>query len=231
MDPHTRRLAAAAYDRAREARRRSGDRVVLVGVDLGPGVKRTLLGDLALDGDPPEVLRAAVADTLAMLRIAWMAVLQSDGEDDGDDRGPAIDAVHAALQCQLAATEWTWASGTADGHALGRTLARRRESLRQAVARPHPDGAGILLPQRSRASEPLPRVLVDACAALDRVAEGATRLHASLLHEVGYAAIGAWRLLELEDAAAASAIDACIRGDVPAPTAGPEERVPLRAAS
>lgn len=230
MDSHTRRLAAAAYDRAREARRRSGDRVVLVGVDLGPGVRRTLVGDLALDGDPPEVLRAAIADTLAMLRIAWMAVLQADDEDD-DGRGSAIDAVHAALQCQLAATEWTWASGTADGHALGRTLARRREDFRQAIARPHPHGAGILLPQRARASEPLPRLLVDACAALDHAAEGATRLHASLLHEVGYAAIGAWRLLELEDAAAAAAIDACIRGDAPTPSAGPEERVPLRAAS
>jgi hypothetical protein len=227
MHFHNRRLAAAAYDRARETRRVTEDRIVFVGVELAPGMRRTLLGDVTLAGDPPEVLRAAVADALAMLRVAWIALLDAD-----DDRtGPTLQAVHAALQCEVAAAEWTWSSATAEGHALGRTLARRCESLRQAIALPRPHGAGMLLPLRARASEPLPRALAEACAAVEGVAAGTDPVHGSLLREAAYSAVGAWRLREIEESAAALAIQACLRGDDPPPPAESEERVLLRAAS
>lgn len=227
MNHHTKRLAAAAYDRAHEARRWTEDRVVFVGVELAPDRRKTLLGDVTLAGDPPEVLRLAIAETLSMLRIAWVALL---GHEDGCEQ-QQIEATHAALQCELAAAEWAWSSGTADGHALGRTLARRREALRQAIANPRPYGVGLLLPQHARASELLPRILVDACAALEQVVTGADGVRGLLLREVGYAAIGAWRLREMEAPAAASAIGVCLERSTPTLPVESEERLPLRAAS
>ncbi|HEY8091396.1 MAG TPA: hypothetical protein VIF09_26210 [Polyangiaceae bacterium] len=226
METHTRRIAAAAYDRAQAARGRTDERVVLVGVELGPGDRRTLVGDVTLHGTPPEVLRVAVAETLAMLRVTWIALL---GHEEGRDRRH-LEAAHSALQCELAATEWTWASGTAEGHALGRTLARRRERLRGAVALPPPHGLGLLLPRESRASDPLPQSLVWACDRLDSLL-AASGAHDTLLREVGYAAAGAWRLGEMEATSAALAVDACFERSTPELPAASEERPSLRAAS
>jgi hypothetical protein len=227
MDTHTRRLAAAAYDRALEERRRTEERVVLVGVDLGADGHRTLIGDVALGGDPPEVLRLAVRDTLAMLRIAWIALL---GHDDRDGGRRQLEATHAALQCELAATEWTWATAPTEGHALGRQLARRRERLRETMALPRPYGTGLLLPRDARASEALPTPIVDSYRRLETMAI-ASGGRASLAREVAHVAIGAWRLRELEATAAALAIDATLDHSTPELSPASEERPELRAAS
>ncbi len=226
MDTHTRRLSAAAYDRALMLRRETDDRVVLVGVYLGPGDRRTLVGDVALRGDAPEVLRVAVADTLSMLRVTWIATLV---QDEGIERRH-LEAAHSALQCELAATEWAWASGTAEGHALGRTLARRRERLRAAVARPAPDGVGLLLPSESRASDPLPPELAQAAERVEalRATAGSSE---STLRDIVYAAIGGWRLREMEAAAAALAVEARLVRSTPDLPPASEEPAPLRAAS
>jgi hypothetical protein len=229
MEFNNRRLAAAAYDRARDARRSSVDRVLFVGVELAPGRCRTLLGDVALDGDPPEVLRAALAETLAALRVIWLAFLTAEDEPTR----AALEAAHAALQCEMATTEWTWSADAAEGYALGRTLARRREELRQAIARPAPDGAGVLLPMRARACEPLPRVIADAWSVLDGALGGMDRMRRTVLRDVAYAIVGAWRLREMDEVDAAALIEACAHGDIPAPASAPAsvEGVFLRAAS
>ena len=226
MDTHTRRLAAAAYDRAVAQRRITEDRVILVGVELGRDGRRSLVGDVTLQGEPPEVLRTAVADTLAMLRVTWVALLD---HADGMERRH-LEAAHSALQCELAATEWAWASGAAEGHALGRTLARRRERLRAAVARPAPDGVGLLLPSESRASEPLPLELSAACARVEAFLASAGSSD-SLLREVVHAAIGAWRLRELEAGAAALAIESRLARSTPELPPASEVPAALREAS
>jgi len=224
MTQHERRLAAAAYDQGREGPRCADDRTVFVGVPL---LGRTILCDLTLAGDPPEVLRLAVAETLAVLRVMWIALLRCD---DGPDR-PQLDAVHAALQCELAATEWTWAGGSGDGHALARTLVRRRERHREELATPPPAGLGLLLPRHARANEALVGRLADAWEALAREVAGAGRVSAARLREDAYDAVGAWRLREVEAAEAATAIEAAIGGRTSAREVAAEELPALRAAS
>lgn len=238
MDQHTKRLAAAAYDRGRDARRSPEDRTVFVSVDLGPGARRTLLCDVVLAGEPPESLRNAVADTLSVLRIAWVAMLH---EGDGIQRR-RLEAAHAAIQCELASTEWAWSSGHADARALGRTLVARSERHRKALAMPAPHGVGLLVPGRARAAEALPSALGDAHKALLDAAAKGGRARREWLEEASYAAVGAWRLGEVEASVAVSAIGWLLVRDaspsVPVPAASSPEPAPaseapaaLRAAS
>lgn len=237
MDQHTKRLAAAVYDRGHDAPRSREDRTIFVSVELAPNVRRTLISDLVLPGDRPGSLRAAVAETLAVLRIVWIAMLQ---EEDGLQRG-RLEAAHAAIQCELASAEWALSSGHADARALGRTLASRRERHRAALATPAPNGVGLLVPAHARAAEPLPPELDDARRALLRAAAGTARSHRDWLEEAAYAAIGAWRLGEVEAGAATSAITWLLGRDAEARTApaasapelapASEERPVLRAAS
>lgn len=227
MKQHERRLAAAVYDRARAAGPNPGDRAVFAGV---PGLRggRTVLCDLTLAGDPPEALRLAVADTLAVLRVTWIAMLRYD---DGPDRR-LLDAVHAALQCELAALEWTWSGGVGDGHALARTLAGRRERHRAALAAPPPTGIGLLVPRLARASEAFPAPLEAAFGELERELGGAEPARAARLREEAYEALGAWRLGDMEAPDAAAAIEAALRHprDEKVHPIAPEPAV-LRAAS
>ncbi|HEY8039214.1 MAG TPA: hypothetical protein VIF15_05440 [Polyangiaceae bacterium] len=224
MDQHTKRLAAAAYDRGLEAHRWAEDRALFVGVELETGAQRTLLCDLMLAGEPPEALRTAVADTLSVLRVAWIALLQA-----GDGARRRLDAVHAAVQCELVATEWTWSTRGTDGHALARALVHRRERHRQALTRPAPAGLGLLLPRQSRATEPLPESLLEARRTLALEAARAGRPQALHLASVAYGAIGGWRLGELEAASAAATIDEAL-GRRAAPVSS-DYPAPLRAAS
>jgi hypothetical protein len=202
MDQHTKRLAAAAYDRGRDAPRTAEDRTTFVSVELESGTRRTVLCDVSLPGDPPESLSLAVAETLAVLRVTWIAMLQ---ERDGIGQR-RLDAAHAAIQCELATAEWTWSSGHADARALARTLTARRERHRRALAMPAPHGVGLLVPGRARAAEPLPRELEEEHQPLLRAAAAANRSRREWLEEASYAAIGAWRLGEVEVAVAAAAI-------------------------
>jgi hypothetical protein len=201
MKQHERRLAAAAYDQALDAPRYPGDRTVFAGV---PVLGRTILCDLTLSNDPPEALRAAIAETLGLLRVMWVALLRCD---DGAERRQ-LEAVHAALQCELAATEWTWSGGAGDGHALARTLVRRREHHRAMLAAPSPFGVGLLLPRSARANEPLPEILAAAWATSSREAATAGATRAARLHEEAQEAVGAWRLGELEAVDAAAVLEA-----------------------
>jgi hypothetical protein len=177
MDQYSKRLAAAAYDRACPEHDAGRDRVVFVGVQLEPGVRRTLLCQLTLTGDPPECLRASVADTLALLRTLWIALLEGDDEEERR----RLATVHAALQCDLVTADWSWSTGRAEARALARSMARAREGYRARLAMPPPYGLGLVLPLHSRATEPLPEALR---IAHDEADDGA------------YAAIGAWRLGE-----------------------------------
>jgi hypothetical protein len=210
---HEKRLAAAVYDRGRTGYVEAGSAAaeagaaVLVGVDTLRGM-RTVLCDLTLRGDPPEPLRLAVAETLTVLRVTWIALLRCQ---DGPERH-LLDAVHAALQCELAAVEWTWSGGAADGYALARTLARRRERHRAALAAPPPTGAGLLIPREARATEPLPAPLVAAWDALARAVGGAPPARAASLRDDGFQALGAWRLGEVEAPEAAALVLAAIGG-------------------
>lgn len=188
MTQHQRRLAAAAYDRGLEGPRCSVNRTSFVGVPL---LGRTVLCELTLTGDPPVALALAVTETLAILRVMWMALLRCE---PGRDRR-TLDAVHAALQCELVATEWAWSGGAGEGHALARTLARRREGHRAALAAMPPVGLGLLLPRHARANEALPGRLAAAW-------------EATKLHDEADDALGAWRLGELEAADAASILEA-----------------------
>jgi hypothetical protein len=218
------RLAAAAYDLGQVLPRCADDRAVFVGVER---MGRTILCDLTLTGDPPDALRVAVAETLAVLRVTWIALLRCE---DGLDRRH-LDAVHAALQCELAATEWTWAGGSGDGHALARTLARRRERYREALAAPAPAGLGLLLPRNARANEPLGGRLAAAWEALAREVAGADRARATRLREDALDAVGAWRLREIEAAEAAVVIEAAIGRAKAIRPVEAEEPPALRAAS
>jgi hypothetical protein len=225
MKQHEKRLAAAVYDRAPSAS--ADDRAVFVGTGALRG-GRTVLCDLVLAGDPPEALRLAVAETLAVLRVTWIALLQCD---DGPERR-LLDAVHAALQCELAAVEWTWSGGAGDGHALARVLAGRRERHRCALAAPPPVGVGLLIPGQARANEALPGPLVAAWEALARELGGVDPARASGLRDAAYDALGAWRLREVEATDAAASIAEAIRrsGDEKVRPIAPEPAV-LRAAS
>jgi hypothetical protein len=224
MNPHERRLAAAAYDRGLGVPRCAGDRTVFVGV---PVLGRTILSAVTLDGQPPESLRLAVAETLAVLRVTWIALLRCEGEPDRR----RLDAVHAALQCELAATEWTWSGGSGDGHDRGRTLIRRRERHREAVAAPPPVGLGLLLPRHGRANETFAGKLAAAWDTLARALVGADRARAARLREDAEDAVGAWRLGEMEGGDAAAAIEAAI-GHPTAMRPVPAEELPaLRVAS
>jgi hypothetical protein len=126
-------------------------------------------------------------------------------EPDGLQRR-RLEAAHAAIQCELASAEWALSSGHADARALGRTLATRRERHRAALAMPAPNGVGLLVPAHARAAEPLPAELGDTHKALLRTAAAAARSHREWLEEAAYAALGAWRLGEVEAGAATSAI-------------------------
>jgi hypothetical protein len=224
MEQHERRLAAAAYDRGLEVPRCANDRTVLVGVPL---LGRTLLGDLTLGGHPPEALRLAVAETLGVLRVMWIALLRCE---DGPDRRQ-LDAVHAALQCELAATEWTWSGGSGDGHDMARTLVRRRERHREGLAAPPPVGLGLLLPRHARANEAFAGSLAAAWEAVARAVAGADRARAARLREDAHDAVGAWRLGEMGAAEAAAAIDAAIGHPTVMRPVAAEELPALRAAS
>ena len=207
MKQHEKRLAAAVYDRARAAGPGLGDRAVFAGVTALRG-GRTVLCDLILPGDPPEALRLAVADTLAVLRVTWIALLQ---REDGPDRR-LLDAVHAALQCELAAVEWIWSGGAGDGHALARTLAGRRERHRAALAAPPPAGTGLLIPKHARANEALPAPLEAAFGELEReLGRGADSARATRVREEACEALGAWRLGEIEAADAAASVGGALR--------------------
>jgi hypothetical protein len=229
MDQHTKRLAAAAYDRVRDVPRSAEDRVVFVSVELDPKTRRTLLCDVILGGDPPESLRVAVAETLAVLRVAWIAMLN---ERDGLER-QRLEAAHAAIQCELAAAEWGWTSGQADARALARTLAARRERQRRALAMPAPQGLGLLVPGQARGAEPLPPALDEVLQLLLRAAAGGDRSRRDWLEEAAYAAVGAWRLGEVEVSVAVSAIawllgrDAAPVESIPAPAASSGEPSPV----
>jgi hypothetical protein len=197
---------------------------VFVGVEP---MSRTILCDLTLDGDPPEPLGRAVAETLAVLRVTWIALLRCE---DGPDRR-WLDAVHAAMQCELVATEWTWGGGLGDGHAMARTLVRRCERHRAALAAPPPLGLGLLLPRDGRANEAPAGRLAEAWGALARELVGADRARAAQLREDADDAIGAWRLGEVEAVEAAAAIEAAIGPAVSVRRVVAEELPALRAAS
>jgi hypothetical protein len=202
MDQHTKRLAASAYDRGRDLTAHTAERAIYVGVDLGGGVWRTLLGDVKLAGDPPPMLHAAVAATLDVLRVTWIAMLTTS--DELERR--RLDAAHAAIQCELVATEWAWSTRATDARSLARTLAARRERLRQTLAMPPPAGAGLLVPGCSRANEPLPNEMELALDRVARAAELRPRGGREGLLEMAYALVGAWRLRAIEAGLAATAI-------------------------
>jgi hypothetical protein len=204
MDPHARRLAAAAYDRSHDVPPCAPDRLALAGIDLAPQLHRTLVCDVTLPGDPPESLRRAVADTLAVLRVAWIAMLK---RSEGVERG-RLDAVHAAIQCELVATEWAWSTGSPEPRGLARKLVARRDRHQQLLAMPLPHGIGMLLPRHARANEPFPEVLAEAHRELLRSLEGPDAIEACRIGHAGYEAIGAWRLGEMEAAQAARTIRA-----------------------
>jgi hypothetical protein len=205
MDPHARRLAAAAYDRARHAPPSAPDRLALTGIDLPPGLHRTLVCDVVLTGDPPESLRRAVADTLAVLRVAWIAMLK---RGESVERG-RLEATHAAMQCELVATEWAWSSGSPDPRALARSLVARRDRHVQLLAMPLPHGVGMLLPRHARANELLPDLLAEAHRELGNGLAQRDEGRARCICDAAYEAIGAWRLGEMEATRAARAIRAC----------------------
>ncbi|HEY3817800.1 MAG TPA: hypothetical protein VGL81_11540 [Polyangiaceae bacterium] len=223
MKQQERRLAAAAYDQGREGPRSPFDRTVFVGV---PSVGRTLLCDLTLPGDPPEALGVAVSETLAVLRVMWIALLRCD---EGPDRRN-LAAVHAAMQCDLSAMEWMWSGGSGEGHALARALVQRREGHRASLAQRGPGGGGWLLPRDARASEPFPPRLAAAWNALSGDAASAGRARSAWLREQALDAVGAWRLGEIEAADAAALLEAAIRPPTVRPIV-PEELPPLRVAS
>jgi hypothetical protein len=177
MDQHSKRLAAAAYDRVSPDRDASRDRVEFVGVLLDPGLRRTLLCDLTLTGDPPDCLRTVVDETLAFLKTLWIALLQHDD----DDERRRLATLHAALQCDLVTADWSWSTGRAEARALSRNITRTRESYRERLAMPPPYGLGLVLPLESRATAPLPEAL---------------RMARSGADESAFEAIGAWRLGE-----------------------------------
>jgi hypothetical protein len=234
MDQYKRRLAAAVYDRIFEGPRGPEDRAVFAGVELGerPACPRTILCALTLPGDPPELLTRAVAETFAILRVTWIALLRTG---DGPDRR-RIDAVHAALQCEVAAVEWAWSGGYCEGHTLGRTLTRRREQLRGALAAAPPAGAGLLVPRDARANEPLPGPLAAAWEAFTRAVSDVDGAGSERVRDDALAAIGTWRLGEMEATEAAAAVHDAIggvtpmRSFAPVPAIAPEQPA-LRAAS
>ena len=113
----------------------------------------------------------------------------------------------------------------------GRTLARRRERLRGAVALPPPHGIGLLLPRHARANEAFAGRLAAAWDALARALVAADRARAARLREDTEDAVGAWRLGEMEGGDAAAAIEAAIGPPTAMRPVLAEELPALRAAS
>jgi hypothetical protein len=176
------------------------------------------------------MLHAAIAGTLDVLRVTWIAMLAT--EDELERR--RLDAAHAAIQCELVATEWAWSTLATDARSLARTLATRRERLRLTLAMPPPAGTGLLVPGRSRANEPLPGELEAAIDLLERTADTRPRPAREALLESGYAVVGAWRMRALEPMVAATAIAELVVESTPESAPAPAQsgpRVVLRQAS
>jgi hypothetical protein len=208
-----RRVAAAAYDRPHRESTPSG--TVYAPVRLSPVWHRVLLCDAVLDAHAPAGLRKAIDDTLDLLRVVWVGLLLET--DEVVQR--RLDLAHAAIQHELAQAHLAWTRGLAEEHSIVHRLVSRREGQRRALAYPEPHGVGMAFPQQSRATEPHPPALRAATRALDAMvatidvmrtydvdAVGLAPLQTVLEH-VGFAAVGAWRLGEIEGAQAAWMIE------------------------
>src|SRR5512135_1015659 len=96
-------IAAATYDAWRdEADERN--RAPYASVELDDGWHRAVLCDISLSGEPPVPLCTAVDDTMDLLRATWIAMLKQ--KDDA--ARTKLDAIHAALQHELAEVERHW---------------------------------------------------------------------------------------------------------------------------
>ena len=207
------------------------DRVLFVGVELAPDRRKTLLGDVDARGRPPGGAPRWPSPTPCRdaPRSRWVAPPRPRRTVASSSRSrPPMRRCSASWR----AAEWAWSAGAADGHALGRharapaggtppghrepAALRRRPALAAGTRglRSRSRGSSWMRARHSSRSSPART----ACASL-------------LLREVGYAAIGAWRLREMEAPAAASAIVCLPRRSTPTLPVESEERLPLRAAS